>query len=45
MQEQEKHKKSLNIYFAKIFLIHRYFIFYSIYMYIIMLAHKERNEK
>lgn len=29
MQEQEKHKKSLNIkfYFAKIFYIHRYFIF------------------
>lgn len=47
MQEQEKHKKSLNIkfYFAKIFYIHRYFIFYSIYMYIIMLAHKGKNEK
>lgn len=42
MQEQEKHKKSLNIYFAKIFHIHRYFIYYSIYMYIIMLAHKEK---
>lgn len=43
MQEQEKHKKSLNIYFAKTFYIHRYFIFYSIY--IMMLAHKEKNEK